>query len=194
MSAIYKNFNTNNGTEVERIFNMQFKDCAMYIGKMDTMRKAQVAAEIRPIIDSLYMQADRYGNSDYPLEDQIGPDMFIHIMSKIKRWETVLYWLYEIDILMGETELDRMVATAEKKLEAIDWDLDAVKTVVVPNTEGIVGKSGKVTKTVKRTVNLYQEYKELKYKQIDRGNHTEEIIQQSDIMAQAAALAKRYFK
>lgn len=188
MSAIYKNFQTDANNEVERIFAMPFKDCALYISKMDTMKKADIAAQIQPILTGLYLQADRYGNPNYGRDEQIGPDIFNHIMGRIKRWETVLYWLYEIDILMEETELDEQVRAAEKKMEALEWDQEAIHKRVVPNVEGLVSpKSGKVTKNITIQVTYSDEYTELVKQRERRGNHT------NDIMSMASSLASKYF-
>ena len=194
MSAIYKNYTKESGKEVDRLFQLPFKECAIYIGNMDTMKKAEVAAEIQPILDSLYATADRYGNKDYPIEDQIGPDMFVHIMGRIKRWETIIYWLFEMDILMGETELDKQVRAAEKKMEEIDWNQHLTKVKILPNVEGIVGKSGKVTKTIKVETTYAKEYRDLVDKREARGVHTDAIIEEANLMAEAATLAKRFFR
>lgn len=186
MSAIYKNFQTSTGSELERLFAMGFKDCAQYISKMDTMKKADVAAQIQPVLESLYAQTDRYGNPDYPLEDQIGPDIFIYVMGKIKRWETILYWLYEIDILMNESELDRMIQAAERKLEANDYeDFLVGKVIEAPRKRPDPKKSEMVKKTVyvSGKEQLYDMYAEREA----RGNHTEEI------MDAAKDLAAKYF-
>lgn len=183
MPAIYKNFATNNGAEIERIFSMQFKDCAQYIAKMDTLKKADIAAQIQPVLDSLYAQTDRYGNPDYPLEDQIGPDIFIYIMGKIKRWETILYWLYEIDIMMEETKLDQLIREAESRLEENNYNLDMtrirVKEVENPDT-GKIQKKRVVVNAMEDLSTLYRE-------RAARGNHTEEI------MDLAKSLTSKYF-
>lgn len=143
MGAIYKNFSINTGTEVERLFNMSFKDCAMYISKMDTIMKAEIAAQIKTILDSLYLQTDRYGNPDYSKDEQIGPDIFVFIMSKIKHWETILYWLFEIDILMEETKIDQLIREAEERLNKNNNSKDLtrirVKEIEDPET-GILQK------------------------------------------------------
>jgi hypothetical protein len=182
MGAIYKNFSTNSGSELDRLFHMQFKDCAAAIGKMDTIKKAEVAAQIQPILDSLYAQADRYGNPDYPKDEQISPDIFIYIMGKIKRWETILYWLYEIDIMMEETKLDEMIREAERRLEEHDYnDFDRIRYKEVINEEGKVVKQRTVVKASEDLAALYAERNA-------RGNHTDEIIDM------AKSLARRFFK
>lgn len=116
--AIYKNFATQGKSELDRVMAMSFKFCIETIHKMDTYKKADMAAQIQPILDGLYIQTDRYGNKNFDREDQIGPDIFIYIMGKIKRYENVLYWLYEIDILMGETDIDKLIEEAEERIAA----------------------------------------------------------------------------
>jgi hypothetical protein len=159
------------------------------------MRKAEMAAEIQPILDQLYATADRYGNPDYPLEDQIGPELFMNIMTKIKRWETIIYWLFEIDIMMGETELDKQVKAAEAKMEKIGWDMKKTHLKVVPNVNGEVSaKSGKVTKNLIIETTYGKEYLDLIEARENRGLHTEEIIESANLMAEAASLTKRFFR
>jgi hypothetical protein len=156
---------------------------------MDTIKKAEVAAEIKPILEGIYLQVDTYGNSNFERDEQIGPDLFIMLMGKIKRWETILYWLYEIDILMGETELDRMIADAEKRYEENNYDDNATRI----RYKDIEDETGKMKKT-RVKVNIKDELHELKCKELERGIHTEEIMAQADALALAKAMTNKYFK
>ena len=184
MGAIYKTI-TNEHDPLERLFTLSFKECAKKISQMDTIEKAEIAAQVQPKLDALYLQADKYGNPDYPREEQIGPEIFMHIMSQIKRWETIIYWLYEIDILMGETELDRLIQEAEHRLdnELAQQQIAAGKEVTrfkfIADSDGVKHRT---------KINVQEELKELQTQKINRGIHTDEI------MSQAAALTKKYFK
>lgn len=180
--AIYKSFVTTD-SELDRLFALPFKECAKKISTMDTMKKADTAAQIQPILDNLYAQVDRYGNPNYSRDEQIGPEMFIHLMSKIKRWETLLYWLYEIDIMMEETELDKLIEEAHKRYEAVDYDDNATRIRYKP----IETEDGKIKKQ-RTVVNVREDLTTLIREREARGNHTEEI------MNQAKQLANKYFK
>jgi len=182
MGAIYKNYTTTSGDELDRLFNKSFKDCAEFISQMDTLKKAEVAANIQPILLSLYDMVDKYGNPDYPRDEQIGPDVFIFIMSKIKRWETILYWLYEIDIMMEETSLDTLIHEAEERIAATtDPDATRIRVKDVQLEIGLTVKK-RVTVSVREDLNT------LLAERASRGNHTEEI------MSMAKSLANKYFK
>jgi hypothetical protein len=45
------------------------------------------------------------------------------IMGKIKHWETILYWLYEIDIMLENADLKTLALQAELDLEAYNAGL-----------------------------------------------------------------------
>lgn len=117
MGAIYKNFiSSQNITEAERLYNMTFKGSIEAIKGMDTIKKAQIAGEIQPILEELYAQANTYGNTDIEPAERINAETFMAVMGKIKKWETLLYWLFEIDILLCETTLDKLISEAEERL------------------------------------------------------------------------------
>jgi hypothetical protein len=174
--AIYKNFSTQANTELDRLMGFSFKKCIETIHDMDTFKKADIAAQIQPTLDSLYIQTERYGNPDYDLEDQIGPDIFLYIMSKIKRYENVLYWLYEIDILMGETDIDRLIAEAEERIAATGCDTR------------IRMKKGEDGKRHKVVVNAKEDLATLRADKASMQCNTD------DILAQAKLMAAKYFK
>ena len=176
MPAIYKNFQTKASTKSERIYAMSFQNCIEYIRKMDTMEKAEVAAEINVTLGELYAQVDTYGNDDYPAEDRIDTAMFVHIMGVIKKWETMLYWLYEIDILMGEDEIARKLETARQRMEEVNWDLESCSVRLIPGEDG---------KKHKQLVNDAKYYMELQMQQKEA--HTDEI------MSMAQDLCKKFF-
>ena len=171
MSAIYKNFVTQPENELDRLFAMTFKDCAFHISKMDTFKKAEMASKVQIILDSLYQQASKYGDSNLPREEQIGPDIFQYVMQRIKHWEQIMYWLYEIDILMEETKLDASIREAEKRWFEFDYDIEAERIRV----KEIVDNSGiKQKKRVK--VSIKDDLQELLDTRSDRGQHTQEIM------------------
>lgn len=182
MPAIYKNYVLNEQDEIDRLFHMQFKDCAITISKMDSMKKAVIASKIQPKLDCLYATTERYGNPDYPKDEQIGPAEFTYIMGMIKRWETIIYWLYEIDILMEETKLDELIREAEQRLEKNNWNPELKRIRVKPVV--IDGKKCKERVTVNAREDLATLYAE----RHARGNHTE------DIMDLAKQLSNKYFK
>lgn len=175
MGAIYKNFDIKGETEVERLLGMSFKGSIEMIHKMDTFKKADMAAQIRPMIDELYLQCDRYGNSELPRDEQINVEMFMYLMGKIKRYETILYWLYEIDILIGDTELDRMIKEAEDRIANSDDEL---------RYRLRMGEDGKRHRVV---VNVEEDLKDL-YKQKE-----EQAPKTNEILDMAAALTAKYF-
>jgi len=171
MKAIYKNFATNSENELERLYALSFKNCALTISKMDTFKKAETASKVQTILDNLYQQASRYGDSDLPREEQIGPDIFQYIMQRIKHWEQIMYWLYEIDILMEETNLDASIREAEKRWSESGCDIEAERIRV----KEVVDDSGvKQKKRVK--VNVKDDLQELLSAKSDRGQHTQEIM------------------
>lgn len=149
----------------ETLYKLQYADAANMVRKMDTMQKAEIAAEIHPILDSLYAYVNRFGNPDYPAEDQPSVALFQAGMSKIKHWETILYWLYEIDIMYDEAML----------LEAIQ---EAEAEVAV----------SKVMDTDSAAISRLDTLKKKKEVQIGEGAHTDEI------MSFAAQLCGKYFK
>lgn len=105
-----------NGVDAEMLYKMQYADAATVVRKMDTMKKAEVVSEIQPILDSLYAYVHRYGNPDYPAEDQPSVAAFQAGMTKIKHWETLLYWLYEIDIMYDEAMLAEAIEEASQEV------------------------------------------------------------------------------
>lgn len=105
-----------NTVNAEMLYKLQYGDAADMIRKMDTMKKAEVVAEIQPILDSLYAYVHRYGNPDYPAEDQPSVALFQAGMTKIKHWETLLYWLYEIDVLYDESVLADSIREAQEEV------------------------------------------------------------------------------
>lgn len=180
MGAIYKNFQTKASTKSETVYNMSFKNCIEYIRKMDTMTKAEVSAEINVTLKELYLQADRYGNEDLEACDRIDTAMFVHIMGVIKKWETLLYWLFEIDILMGEDEISRKLQAAEERMNEVDWDTESYSVRFVK------GEDGKNHKALVNDNNYYMDLVAQKY---DKSNqaHTDDII------SMAEDLCKKYF-
>ena len=99
------------------IYAMKFPDAAKTIARMDTMRKAYISSEAQSVIDSLYEFANRFGNEDYEACDQPSIAQFRATLGKIKHWEIIMFWLYEIDILMSDHELAKLAAQAEQDLK-----------------------------------------------------------------------------
>lgn len=126
--SIYKNFGQlNKESRAEELYNMPFDYCMNEIHRMDTHVKADIAFEVKDILKELYAAANRYGNPDLTRDEQLPYSAFLNVMSKIKRYEIVLGWLYEIDKAMDLVELDEKIKIAEEKLnEAIEQhDKDA---------------------------------------------------------------------
>lgn len=116
--AIYKNFGQlNKGSEAERLYNLSFDACIEEIHRMDTHVKAEIAFEVKGILTELYGNANRYGNPNLSGDEQIPYAVFMNIMGKIKRYEIVLGWLYEIDKAMDIMILNEKIAEAQEKLD-----------------------------------------------------------------------------
>lgn len=149
----------------ETLYKLQYADAANLVRRMDTMQKAVIAAEVQPILDSLYVYVNRFGNPDYPAEDQPSVALFQAGMSKIKHWETILYWLYEIDIMYDEAMLEEAIREAEK---------EAAASVFVESDSAAISH-----------LDTLKKKKEV---MIGDGAHTDEI------MSFAAQLCGKYFK
>lgn len=121
--------------DAEKLYKMKFQHTARIISKMDTMQKAKIAAEIQPTLDSLYEMANRYGNPDYEADERIGPAQFQSVMGKIKHWETLLYWLYEIDIMIEEAEIEKLVREAKEELAKVKHSKTPLKAKMEENYE-----------------------------------------------------------
>lgn len=116
--SIFKNFGQlNKASEAERLYNLSFDACMAEIHAMDTHVKAEIAFEVKDILQTLYTTANRYGNPDLSRDEQISYAVFMNVMSKIKRYEIVLGWLYEIDKAMDLAALDDKIKEAEEKLD-----------------------------------------------------------------------------
>lgn len=101
------------------LYEMKFQDAAKVIAKMDTMQKAYVASQAQEYLDCLYANANRFGNPDYPIEEQPSIAQFRGIMGKIKHWETIMFWLLEIDIMMQADDLALLAYEAEQEIEKL---------------------------------------------------------------------------
>ena len=179
MGAIYKNFSSSqNSTEAERLYNMTFKGSIEMIKRMDTIKKAQITGEIQPILEELYAQADTYGNDDIEPSERINTELFMVIMGKIKKWETLLYWLFEMDILMCETSLDKLIAEAEERLREHD-DKD-FKRIRIKECED--GKKHRVE------VSAYEDLSTLYAEKQANQSHMNEIVNMAN------ELTNKYFK
>lgn len=120
--SIYKNFGQlNKESKAEELYNLAFDSCMKEIHRMDTHIKADVAFEVKDILHALYASANRYGNPELSRDEQLSYSAFMNVMSKIKRYEIILGWLYEIDKAMDLAMLDDKIKEAEAKLdEAIE--------------------------------------------------------------------------
>lgn len=116
--AIYKNFGQlNKNSEADRLYNLSFDACIEEIHRMDTHVKAEIAHEVKCILAELYNNANRYGNSDLSRDEQIPYGVFMNVMGKIKRYEIILGWLYEIDKAMDLVILNEKIAEAQAQLD-----------------------------------------------------------------------------
>ena len=116
--SIYKNFGQlNKESRAERLYNLAFDACMLEIHRMDTHVKAEIAFEVKDILKELYASANRYGNPELSREEQLSYSAFMNVMSKIKRYEIVLGWLYEIDKAMDLAALDEKIKEAQEKLD-----------------------------------------------------------------------------
>lgn len=147
--------------DAERLYRMKFQDTAYVIAKMDTLKKAEVSSDIQYILTSLYEAANRYGNPNIEKEAQPTAEQFRGIMGKIKHWETLLYWLFEIDIMMTESTIQDLIRVAEqeyaKTLQSDDASLqekaamkleklEASKEIYTAHTAEIMGIASELTK------------------------------------------------
>ena len=188
MAAIYKNYILNKNSEIETLFHQSFTECAKSITSMDTLKKADIAAQIEPILTNLYETANKFGNPNFSRDEQISPDVFNLVMGKIKRWETILYWLYEIDILMQETDLDQIIAAEEKRLAEHDGFGPCVtpRQIMRPRKKPDPTKSELVKDTI--FISTQDNLNELYAQRNARGCNTDAI------MAMAAELTIKYHK
>ena len=99
------------------LYEMKFHDAARVITRMDSMRKAVISSDVQQYLNSLYENANRFGNENFPLDEQPSMAQFRGIIGKIKHWETIMYWLYEIDILMEAKDLAELALEAEYEIE-----------------------------------------------------------------------------
>ena len=184
--TIYKDFPLENETEARRLYRLGFKDCANTISLKDTEEKAQIASEIQTILDSLYTYVQKYGTEGCFAKDKMEPATFAFVLKKIERWETVLYWIYEVDMLMGETEIDRLIRKAERLFQAGGADAALVRFKI---EEVVVREEGGGLKIKKQRVpvNIAEELQELRATKESKGRHTE------DIVAMAANLTKKFY-
>lgn len=180
MPAIYKNFTLDKCSESEKLYGKSFVDCAREISTLDTFKKAELAAEVQEKLSTLYENANTYDNKDYAMEDRVNASEYMNIMSRIKRWELILYWLFEIDILMQETPLDQIIKDAEHKLEEVNYNPHAVRVRIKP----VVDMETGITRRQKVEVNIKDEYESLLAERDARGYHTDEIIAQAKLLAQ----------
>jgi len=141
------------------LYDMKFQDAAKVITRMDTMMKAYMSTEAQGHLDCLYEYANRFGNDDYEACDQPSISQFRGIMGKIKHWETIMYWLLEIDVLFESVDLQRMAEEAERDIEAskngtVLMNAGAVKkaekailkaSVHVPRTQEIIDQAAMLT-------------------------------------------------
>lgn len=123
------------------LYALKFQDAAKVITRMDTMQKALVSSQAQEYIDSLYSHANRFGNVDYPLDEQPSAAQFRGIMGKIKHWETIMYWLLEIDVMMEAAELERLAEEAERELDEYLHDIRMISAKGVKQRSDIIKKA-----------------------------------------------------
>jgi len=103
--------------DAHALYKLKFSDAAQKIREMDTHQKAAIVFEINLITKSLYNIANRYGNDQYKRDEQITSKQFEEIIRKIKHWETLLYWLFEIDVLMEKHTPDHLAELANEQIQ-----------------------------------------------------------------------------
>lgn len=159
--------------DARALYAMKFQDTAHVITRMDTMQKALISSEVQVHLDCLYEQANRFGNPDFGLDEQPSAAQFRGIMGKIKHWETILYWLFEIDVMMEAEDLQRLAVEAEKEIEHYQYALDmkGVNEQYKALSHKMIAKNTKI---------------------IDKANNT--IPRTQEIIDMAASLATKYFR
>lgn len=133
---MFKNYMLNKEDELERLYHSGFEQCIREIHKMDTIKKSEIAARIEQILLYLNEEANRYGTDgkmarvyDESLEDYrfvrvgaMSSKEFENILNKIKRYETLLYWLYEIDIAYDQSMLEDKIREAREEIGKMGED------------------------------------------------------------------------
>lgn len=141
------------------LYEMKFQDAAKVIARMDTFQKAYISTQAQDVIDCLYEYANRFGNDDYEACDQPSISQFRGIMGKIKHWETIMYWLLEVDVMMEADELAKLAVEAENEIMAAleqsrhvtekEWDrtdkLIAKAKACAPRTQEIMNQAAELT-------------------------------------------------
>jgi len=124
------------------LYEMKFQDAAKVIARMDTMMKAYVSTQAQEYIDCLYAHANRFGNEDYEACDQPTIAQFRGIMGKIKHWETIMYWLLEVDVMMEAEELAKLAMEAENEImDAMVGNRPGITTKQLKRAENVISKS-----------------------------------------------------
>lgn len=150
----------------EELYKLQFKECADVIKRMDMYTKARISAEINKTLEYQYEAVSVYGQPGIPLAEQMSPKTFELFMSKIKHYETILYWLYEIDIMMNESELDDLIKEAEElqaKVSAASTELqikevESAKRKVTKKQKDIYKTSSDAMDIMAMAANLTAKY------------------------------------
>ncbi len=97
----------------EQLFEMSFSQAASVITQLTTQQKVIISSEINSRLDFLYNFVQRYGEKGVSRDEEVREVHFIGAVGRIKRWETLLYWLFEMDLQVNASIIAQMIADAE---------------------------------------------------------------------------------
>lgn len=156
---VFKNLGVlNQNSKAEKLYNMSFVGAAQIIAQMDDMEKAEIAAEIDTILLALNKQMS--GIDQYTMEDGYPRPLcsmedYMFMMSMTKRYSILLNYLFEINDMIKEQELE----TKLQELEALEQQNPSVDTSILINTAKVDLKYYGQAKD--RTNKIVQQAKEL---------------------------------
>lgn len=119
----------NKNSKAEQLVNMSFDTSKILIHKMDIHEKAKVAKEIDEITLHLYEAANDYGQFDrvpgvpFPIP-RMSTENYMAIMGKIKRYESLLNDLYEVNEMLEQEHILEKLRKAEDELVNCSYNED----------------------------------------------------------------------
>ena len=114
---------------LEKLFGMEYKVAYKRIKGMQVGIRLEWAKEVEDtILPNLYKATELYYDKPFPKEDEIimKPKEFIQLMNRIKHWEQLIEWFYEVELgwlfrmIEEEDETVREKTGAELLADAIE--------------------------------------------------------------------------
>lgn len=130
MPAIYKNFGVlDEGDIAEKLFNVGFMKAATLIKEMNIHEKADVAAAIEKKIHYMYDLIHTKYNDNLNVNVKMTSAEYMHIMSKVKRYEILLEVVYDINGMLSIDDINTKLELIRSELLAMDLDPEESKEV-----------------------------------------------------------------